>query len=66
MIYVGKQSGFHTRSQDEIHELLLQFAESGKTILRLKVGTIAHKNSAVHMSTFFSEGGESFLDTLQQ
>lgn len=22
MVYVGKQSGFHTRTQDEIHQLL--------------------------------------------
>jgi hypothetical protein len=26
MVYVGKHASFHTRSQDEIHELLLAFA----------------------------------------
>ncbi|GBF93063.1 uroporphyrinogen-III C-methyltransferase [Raphidocelis subcapitata] len=38
MVYVGKQAGYHTRSQDEIHELLLAFAEAGATVVRLKGG----------------------------
>lgn len=38
MVYVGKQKGFHTRTQEEIHELLLQFAGQGATVLRLKGG----------------------------
>ncbi|KAL4439839.1 hypothetical protein ABPG75_002840 [Micractinium tetrahymenae] len=38
MVYVGKQRGFHTRTQGEIHELLLQFSEQGATVLRLKGG----------------------------
>ncbi|GBG69658.1 hypothetical protein CBR_g4488 [Chara braunii] len=38
LLYVGKTSGFHSRSQDEIHELLLAFAEAGATVLRLKGG----------------------------
>ncbi|KAF8058362.1 cysG [Scenedesmus sp. PABB004] len=38
MVYVGKAAGFHTRSQAEIHELLLQFAEAGATVVRLKGG----------------------------
>ncbi len=38
MIYVGKEAGLHTRSQDEIHALLCQFAEKGSTVLRLKGG----------------------------
>ena len=37
MVYVGKQVGLHTRSQDEIHTLLLAFAEAGATVIRLKV-----------------------------
>jgi len=32
------QAGYHTRSQGEIHELLLQFAEAGATVVRLKGG----------------------------
>lgn len=38
MIYVGKQSGFHTRSQADIHVLLRHFAAPGKTVIRLKGG----------------------------
>lgn len=33
-MYVGKQRGYHTRTQAEIHELLLQFATQGATVLR--------------------------------
>eukprot|EP00195_Chlamydomonas_chlamydogama_P017606 CAMPEP_0202915996 /NCGR_PEP_ID=MMETSP1392-20130828/67347_1 /ASSEMBLY_ACC=CAM_ASM_000868 /TAXON_ID=225041 /ORGANISM="Chlamydomonas chlamydogama, Strain SAG 11-48b" /LENGTH=363 /DNA_ID=CAMNT_0049608227 /DNA_START=122 /DNA_END=1214 /DNA_ORIENTATION=+ len=38
MVYVGKHSGYHTRSQEEIHSLLLAFAEAGATVIRLKGG----------------------------
>lgn len=38
MVYVGKQSGYHTRTQEEIHELLLAFAEAGASVIRLKGG----------------------------
>ena len=38
MVYVGKNRGFHTRTQPEIHELLCQFAEAGSRVLRLKGG----------------------------
>ena len=38
MVYVGKQKGFHTRTQDEIHELLCHFAMEGSSVLRLKGG----------------------------
>ncbi|KAJ9534016.1 hypothetical protein QJQ45_027115 [Haematococcus lacustris] len=38
MVYVGKHSGFHTRTQDEIHRLLLAFAEAGACVIRLKGG----------------------------
>jgi len=38
LVYVGKRAGFHTRTQSEIHELLLAFASEGATILRLKGG----------------------------
>eukprot|EP00878_Enallax_costatus_P032985 GHUV01036347.1.p1 GENE.GHUV01036347.1~~GHUV01036347.1.p1 ORF type:complete len:277 (+),score=81.35 GHUV01036347.1:1063-1893(+) len=38
MVYVGKQAGYHTRTQSEIHDLLLQFAEAGATVIRLKGG----------------------------
>ncbi|MEW5306822.1 MAG: hypothetical protein WDW36_009260 [Sanguina aurantia] len=38
MVYVGKAAGFHTRTQDEIHELLLAFASAGAVVVRLKGG----------------------------
>lgn len=38
MIYVGKNRGFHTRTQPEIHELLCQFAREGAKVVRLKGG----------------------------
>jgi uroporphyrin-III C-methyltransferase len=38
MVYVGKHSGLHTRTQEEIHRLLLAFSQSGATVLRLKGG----------------------------
>lgn len=48
MLYVGKEAGLHTRPQDEIHQLLLHFAESGKSVVRLKGGD----------PTVFGRGGE--------
>ncbi|CAG9465676.1 unnamed protein product [Pedinophyceae sp. YPF-701] len=38
MVYVGKEKGFHSRTQDEIHALMLQFAGEGGTVVRLKGG----------------------------
>lgn len=38
LVYVGKRAGFHTRTQSEIHELLLAFADVRATVLRLKGG----------------------------
>lgn len=37
-IFVGKQSGQHTLRQEEIIELLLRLARSGRSVLRLKGG----------------------------
>jgi len=50
MLYVGKEAGLHTRPQEEIHELMLEFASSGRTVLRLKGGD----------PTVFGRGGEEF------
>ncbi len=38
MVYVGKEQGFHTRSQDEIHALMAAYAGAGATVVRLKAG----------------------------
>lgn len=38
LVYVGKEKGYHSRSQEEIHELLLQFADAGALTVRLKGG----------------------------
>jgi len=37
-IYVGKQAGRHTLSQDEINALLVERARAGRTVVRLKGG----------------------------
>lgn len=38
MVYVGKEAGFHTRSQNDIHLLLSFFAQSHSLVVRLKGG----------------------------
>ncbi|MCB1124312.1 MAG: uroporphyrinogen-III C-methyltransferase, partial [Verrucomicrobiae bacterium] len=37
-IYVGKRSGFHSKPQSDIEDLLIDFAKKGKTVVRLKGG----------------------------
>ncbi|MHB9132564.1 MAG: uroporphyrinogen-III C-methyltransferase [Armatimonadota bacterium] len=37
-VYVGKASSQHTRTQDEINEILAQYALQGKSVCRLKGG----------------------------
>jgi hypothetical protein len=37
LVYVGKRSGYHHRTQDEINDLIFQFARRGSRVLRLKV-----------------------------
>ena len=38
VIYAGKAAGDHVLSQEEINELLLDRAQAGKTVVRLKGG----------------------------
>lgn len=38
LLYVGKTAGYHSRTQEEIHQLLLSFAEAGANVVRLKGG----------------------------
>jgi len=37
-IYVGKKAGFHSRPQEEIEALLVQHAQAGERVVRLKGG----------------------------
>src|SRR5476651_2690606 len=37
-IYAGKSGGSHTLTQDEINQLLVERAEAGKLVVRLKGG----------------------------
>jgi len=37
-VYVGKRSGYHTLPQEEIQKLLIQHAQAGKRVVRLKGG----------------------------
>ncbi|GLJ26253.1 hypothetical protein SUGI_0504490 [Cryptomeria japonica] len=55
LLYVGKTAGYHSRTQDEIHQLLLSFAQAGATVVRLKGGD----------PLVFGRGGEE-MDFLQQ
>ncbi|KAF3777841.1 Siroheme synthase [Nymphaea thermarum] len=55
LLYVGKTAGYHSRTQEEIHELLLSFAEAGANVVRLKGGD----------PLVFGRGGEE-MDFLQR
>ncbi|KAG6504698.1 S-adenosyl-L-methionine-dependent uroporphyrinogen III methyltransferase, chloroplastic-like isoform X2 [Zingiber officinale] len=55
LLYVGKTAGYHSRTQEEIHELLLSFAEAGANVVRLKGGD----------PLVFGRGGEE-MDFLQK
>lgn len=38
LIDVGKRGGFHKYSQDEINQMIVEYAKEGKTVVRLKGG----------------------------
>ena len=37
-VYVGKKKGHHSKSQEEIHEVILKYASKGLSVARLKSG----------------------------
>ncbi len=37
-VYVGKKKGHHSKSQEEIHEVILHYVQQGKSVARLKSG----------------------------
>lgn len=54
-IYVGKQAGQHTLTQDKINQLLVDLAKQGKTVVRLKGGD----------PYVFGRGGEEALAAVE-
>lgn len=56
MIYVGKQRAWHSKRQDEINLLLLEHAQAGKRVLRLKGGD----------PFIFGRGGEEIATLAEQ
>ncbi|WVZ69575.1 hypothetical protein U9M48_018343 [Paspalum notatum var. saurae] len=69
LLYVGKTAGYHSRTQEEIHELLLSFAEAGANVVRLKGGDplvmVMTSDRKLKPITVFGRGGEE-MDFLQQ
>lgn len=37
-VYVGKKEGHHSKSQEEIHEVIMHYVKQGKSVARLKSG----------------------------
>jgi len=59
MLYVGKQAGFHTRTQDEIEAMLLGLAGNGATVVRLKGGDpLVFGRGGEEMEVLMSRGHE--------
>ena len=57
MLYVGKQAGFHTRTQDEIERMLLGFAAKGASVVRLKGGDpLVFGRGGEEMETLMARG----------
>ncbi len=59
-IYVGKESGKHTMTQDEINSLLVKFAKEGKIVTRLKGGDPFIFGRGGEECEFLAENGVEF------
>jgi uroporphyrin-III C-methyltransferase/precorrin-2 dehydrogenase/sirohydrochlorin ferrochelatase len=55
-VYVGKQKGFHSKSQEEINSLIIEYAKKGLKVARLKSGD----------PFVFGRGAEELYDLLQE
>jgi uroporphyrin-III C-methyltransferase/precorrin-2 dehydrogenase/sirohydrochlorin ferrochelatase len=55
-VYVGKQKGFHSKSQEEINAFIIKYAKKGKCVARLKSGD----------PFVFGRGAEELYDLLQE
>ncbi len=59
-VSVGKQKGFHSKSQEEINELIIRYAREGKSVARLKSGDpFVYGRGAEEMEDILREGIES-------
>lgn len=60
LIDAGKQAGRHTLSQDEINELMVNYANAGKTVARLKGGDPLIFGRGGEEAIFLNENGIPF------
>lgn len=55
-VFVGKRKGFHSKSQEEINQLILSYAKEGKKVARLKSGD----------PYIFGRGAEEAIDLIEK
>jgi uroporphyrin-III C-methyltransferase len=58
-VFVGKQKGKHSKSQDEINELIYEYAKMGKKVARLKSGDPYIYGRGAEEATYLIEKGYS-------
>jgi uroporphyrin-III C-methyltransferase len=60
LVYVGKEDGRHTIPQDEINQLLFDYAQTAKIVVRLKGGDPLVFGRGGEEALFLAERGVSF------